>query len=128
VEIDTVVSHCNICGGEVETPADTLRSLELAPQLIAEAVRTSRHSAGRGWSPAEVAAHLADTEIVEGWRVRQVLSKDEPHIDPYDQDAWASALHYGTRDTDLALLTFAAVRRANLELLRDLPDDAWQRA
>ncbi len=127
MDVQTVTRHCPICGSEVERPADTLRGLELAPGLIADAVRAAGASLHDGWSPSEVAAHLADTEIVEGWRLRQILAKDEPMIDPYDQDAWAAALWYDKRDPDLALDTFAAMRRANLELLSALPETGWQR-
>jgi hypothetical protein len=74
-----------------------------------------------------VAAHLADTEVVTGWRLREILSEDEPTIQPYDQEKWAAALRYKQRDPDLALEAFAAARRANLELLRLLSDEEWER-
>jgi DinB superfamily len=49
-------------------------------------------------------------------------------IQPYDQDAWAEALHYDKRDLTLALGAFAAARRANLEILRLLSEAEWERA
>jgi hypothetical protein len=100
--------------------------LARAPELIAAAVRSSP-GGGKGWTPAEVAAHLADTEIVTGWRIRQTLAIDEPNIQPYDQDAWASALQYGQRDTAAALNTFRVMRSANLEVLRIAGDSALDR-
>ncbi|MDO8614105.1 MAG: DinB family protein [Dehalococcoidia bacterium] len=128
MEIETTKRFCNICDAEAEMPADTLRGLELAPGLIAAAVRAGGAAPRDGWSPAEVAVHLADTEIVKGWRLRQILVKDEPAIDPYDQEAWAAALWYPERDPGLALDTFAVMRRANLELLRALPESGWERS
>src|SRR5215831_989771 len=41
------------------------------------------------WSIIQVVRHLADSEIVWGWRLRLVLSQDRPPITGYDQDAWA---------------------------------------
>ena len=125
---ETAPEYCVICSAEVDMPVDTLGSMAAAPQRIAEAVRASSSSGGQGWSPAEVAAHLADTEVVTGWRLRQTLAEDEPTIQPYDQEKWATALHYDKRDIDLALEAFASARRANLELLRLLSGDDWERA
>jgi len=98
-----------------------------APRFIAKAVRDAPAEGGPGWSPPEVAAHLADTEVVTGWRLRQILAEDEPTLQPYDQEKWAAALRYGERNTDLALEAFAAARQANLELLRLLSDRDWER-
>jgi DinB superfamily len=124
----TTRDYCPICSAEVDRPVDTIGSMAAAPRQIAEAVRASASSRGPGWSPAEVAAHMADTEVVSGWRLRQILAENEPTIQPYDQDKWATSLHYGERDTDLALEAFDSARQANLELLRLLSDEDWERA
>ncbi|HXT21709.1 MAG TPA: DinB family protein, partial [Thermoanaerobaculia bacterium] len=70
------------------------------------------------WSIAEVVAHLADSELVWGYRLRRVLADDRPRITGYDQDAWAARLRY--RDAALAdsLALFKALRPANLRLVR----------
>jgi len=119
--------HCPICSGETEMPVDTLTALAAAPEAIAKAMSDAPAGARDGWSPGEVATHLADTEVVTGWRIRQILAIDEPEIQPYDQDKWATALRYDERDANLSLEAFAAVRRANLEILRLLSDEDWER-
>ena len=124
---EVVREFCEICGAEVEMPTDTLAALESAPDAIARAMRNAPTAQREGWAPAEVATHLADTEVVTGWRVRQILAEPEPEIQPYDQDKWVSALRYGERDTNLSLEAFAAARRANLEILRLLRNDDWER-
>lgn len=63
---ETKLEFCQICGTEVETPTDTLSSLAEAPEVIAAALRETPEGARDGWSPAEVATHLADTEVVTG--------------------------------------------------------------
>jgi DinB superfamily len=125
---ETERAHCPICGTVTEMPVDTLAALAAGPELIAEAMRGGHPVSHTGWSPAEVAVHLADTEVVSGWRYRQILAEHEPTIQPYDQDKWATELHYDKRDIDLALEAFASARRANLELLQLLSEDDWERA
>ncbi|HEV8573332.1 MAG TPA: DinB family protein [Dehalococcoidia bacterium] len=126
MEVQTTPEQCPICGTEVDMPVDTIEAIARAPGQIGEAVRTSLGSR-LGWSPAEVLTHLADTEVVTGWRLRQILAEDEPTLQPYDQERWAAALKYHQRDSTLALETFAVARQANLEILRLLSDDEWQR-
>ncbi len=127
MQIETAKQYCPICGGEVETPVDTLAALAAAPQIIAEAVRSGASKSAVGWSPNEVAAHLADTEVVTGWRLRQTLAENEPELEGYDQERWAAAMHYDKRDPNVSLAAYAAARAANLELLRMLNDAAWER-
>src|ERR1700722_20943569 len=50
------------------------------------------------WSAGEILAHLADAEIVVGWRVRSILGAPGTPIQAFDQDAWVTALHYERRD------------------------------
>ena len=79
------------------------------------------------WSIAEVVAHLADSELVWGYRLRRVLADDRPRITGYDQDAWAGRLRY--RDAAIAdsLALFKALRPANLRLVRAATPEDMQR-
>ena len=95
--------------------------------MIAEAVGAGQHRSGGGWSPSEVAAHLADTEVAFGWRLRQTLAEDEPGLEGFDQERWAAAMHYEKRDPEASLASYAAARAANLEILRMLDDAGWER-
>jgi uncharacterized damage-inducible protein DinB len=124
--METVRRQCEICGEETEQAADLVAGLAAAPAMIAEAVRSAA-GGGAGWSPDEVATHLADVEAVFAWRLRQTLAEDEPELQPFDQDRWAAALSYGKRDVALALAVYAAARAANVELLRTLDDAGWER-
>jgi hypothetical protein len=76
------------------------------------------------WSIRMVVRHLADAELVGGFRFRMVLAEDGPTLPGYDQDAWANKLHYDSADLDMSLAIFAALRTANLTLLeRATPAD-----
>jgi uncharacterized damage-inducible protein DinB len=70
------------------------------------------------WSVKQVLQHLADSELVWGWRLRLVLSHDRPTITGYDQDAWAERLSYDKADAKRALAEFGTLRGANLRLLQ----------
>jgi len=124
--IETERAHCPICGSAVEVPVDLLAGLAAAPAAIAEAVRSAPGS-GDGWSPGEIAAHLADSEVGFAWRLRQVLAQDEPELQPFDQDDWASALRYAEREAEASLASFAALRAVNVEILSRLSKSEWKR-
>jgi hypothetical protein len=67
------------------------------------------------WSPAEIVAHLADCELVFGFRLRQTLAENAPVIQPFDQDKWAAT--YMGVPAKQALEVFAALRGWNLRLI-----------
>ena len=92
------------------------------------AARLRRAEAEGKWSVAAVLQHLADSEVVNGYRIRFILSADSPQIQAYDQDGWAAALRYDAADPSLALGDFTAARAANLRLWRSLDQVALERA
>jgi len=77
------------------------------------------------WSIAEIVAHLADTEIVASWRMRSVIGENGITIQPFDQDAWASAFQYNKRDAKRSMEIFRLLRENNLALLREIPRETW---
>jgi uncharacterized damage-inducible protein DinB len=85
-----------------------------------------RRPAPDKWSVAEILAHLADTELVGGWRMRLILGSNGVPIQPFDQDVWAETLGYAQRDPKVSLETFRVMREANLAMLRSLPSNLWE--
>lgn len=79
------------------------------------------------WSILEVVCHLADTELAQGWRMRRILTEDNPTLEPMDQDAWASRLRYDARDLEETLDQLRALRLANLRLVERLDDAELER-
>jgi uncharacterized damage-inducible protein DinB len=69
------------------------------------------------WSVRAVLAHLADAEIVAGWRVRLILGHDGAPLQPFDQEVWADAFRYEDTDVNESLATFSATRASLLSLL-----------
>jgi len=76
------------------------------------------------WCVLEILGHLADIEIVYGYRLRQMLADSKPVIAPMDQDAWARNLGY-LQSPPVELVAFYGVaRHHNLRVLRRLkPED-----
>jgi hypothetical protein len=78
------------------------------------------------WSVVEILAHLADAEIVGGFRMRLILGAPGTPVAAFDQDAWVVSGHYVKRDPRKSLAQFRAVREANLELLKSLTPEQWK--
>ena len=101
-------------------PLDVLRTtgdaLKAAFSGVDERVVGTPEAPGK-WSMRQVARHLADSEIVWGWRLRLVLGQDRPRITGYDQDAWAAGLHYDQANVGESIEEFTVTRRSNLRLL-----------
>jgi hypothetical protein len=97
-----------------QMPAELERFLALPPEIV------TRPEAPGKWSIGEVIQHLADSELVGGFRLRLVLSHDRPTITGYDQDLWADRLRYTDADVREALAQFTVLRRANLRLWKNL--------
>jgi hypothetical protein len=90
------------------------------------AAKLRKRPAPDKWSAAEILAHLADVEIVIGWRMRSVLGSPGTPIQAYDQDAWVIAGHYSKRDPRKSVEQHRVVREANLALLKSLSSDQWK--
>ena len=66
-------------------------------------------------------AHLADSEIAFGFRVRQIIAEPNLNIQPFDEKLWAR--RYDHMDGIEAARTFQALRAWNLSLFRLLDRD-----
>jgi DinB superfamily len=78
------------------------------------------------WSVSEIIAHLADSEIVGGFRIRFILGCPGSPVVAYDQDKWAASGHYDKRDPQKSLEQFRVLRDANLALLESLEPAQWK--
>ena len=80
------------------------------------------------WSIRQIVAHLADAELVGAHRLRQVIAEDNPTLIAFDQDAWTRNLDYARRKPKQSLETFRRIRAENHELLKGLPESAFERS
>jgi hypothetical protein len=80
----------------------------------------SRASKPGGWSVRQIVAHLADCEVVAGWRLRSILASNGTVLQPFDQNRWAEVFRYEDASIPEALGLFDTSRRANIRLLRSV--------
>ena len=88
--------------------------------------RLKRRPAPGKWSIAEILAHLADTELVGGNRIRTILGAPGAKIQAFDQDDWARSMRYREQDARQSLEAFCVLRERNLALLRSLTPRQWK--
>jgi hypothetical protein len=90
------------------------------------AARLRKRPAPGKWSVAEILAHLADDEMVAGYRMRSILGAPGTPIAAFDQDKWAEAQNYAKSDPKMSLRVLRILREANLALLESLRADQWK--
>ena len=80
------------------------------------------------WTIRQIMAHLADAELVGAHRLRLVIAEDNPTLTGFDQEAWTRNLDYSRRKPTQSLDTFRRLRAENYELLKELPEGAFERS
>src|SRR5215470_4640211 len=88
----------NVAGLEpLQVQGATAKKLEGFMATV-PAAKLRKRPAPEKWSIGEILAHLADVEIVVGWRVRAILGAPGTPIQAFDQDSWVVAGHYDKRN------------------------------
>ena len=117
----------------MEPLSELLERFRRGPDLVAAVITGA---AGREldfvpspekWSIRQILAHLADSEIVCSDRFRRVIAENNPTLVGYDQDAWTANLKYRRRKTASSLDLFRRLRAENHELMKDLPEEVFER-
>jgi hypothetical protein len=76
------------------------------------------------WNAFQIVGHLADGDIVYGFRWRLALTEDDPSYPGYNEKAWSEL----ARPSSGALLAgFAALRGLNVALIRSITGAEWDR-
>ncbi len=110
----------------LEVMAELLPWLEVRLRGTAEAALRRPEVPGK-WSVAQVIQHLADSDLVAGYRTRMMLAVDRPPLPGYDQDRWAAEFRYDQVPLSLALNQLRALRDANLHLWKQLTPEQLNR-
>jgi hypothetical protein len=117
----------------MENHTEALATFRRGPEILEEALHgasgdeTSYVPAPGKWNIRQIARHLADTEIVVGMRMRQIIAEDKPLLVPFDQDAWAANLEYEHADAFDSLARFRSLREDTARVLEALPGEAFAR-
>ena len=109
-----------------------IRRYEKGGKLVAEALRDvplevlDRKPAPGKWSIRQLAAHLADAEVVGVARLRTTAAQPGSALKAYDQDAWADRLGYEQQAPEQMAKLFRLLRKTTGVMLRSLPEAAWE--
>ncbi len=109
----------------LQVQAGAARKLAFTIRGLTPAQLRRRPAPGK-WSIAEILAHLADTEIGIGFRLRQVLSVNGIPLQAFDQDKWAAAANYNAQRPAQSIADFRVLREKNLRLLKSVPRKQWR--
>jgi uncharacterized damage-inducible protein DinB len=123
---------CPICHGDhpdtdsraLAILASTPRRLEKLMSSVSPREAAARPAPGK-WSAKEILSHLADTEVVYGFRYRKILAEPGSQLGEFDQEIWAKELHYRKQPLKTIQESFNALRRQNLALIKLMPKSAW---
>jgi DinB family protein len=101
---------------------DVIDALEQLPRLLRgrlpdPTLHDVRPAPGE-WTVRQLLAHLADNEMVNGIRIRSVLTEEEPVLFGYDSDPWTR--FFELEDADAALRRLESLRANTVKLVLGL--------
>ncbi len=79
------------------------------------------------WSIQQIALHLMDSDLISSDRMKRVICEENPTLIGFDETAFARGLFYESLDAGLAAELFAKNRRLTAEILRRVPEEAFER-
>lgn len=107
-------------GGDVLTFLETqLHSTLALLKGLSEEQASARPAPGE-WSIKQIIGHLSDTERIFAYRALRFARGDETALPGFDQDPYVANGHFAERTLIDLLDEFAAIRKANLYLFRNL--------
>lgn len=110
----------------LEVMGELVPWLETRLQGMRDTVLRRPEAPGK-WTVIHVVQHLADSDLVAGFRIRMVVSENRPALQGYDQDRWASEFHYSETPLGIALDQLRGLRAANLHLWNRLTPEQLER-
>ena len=111
---------------------DPMQVQRETPRVVAELIKgvsreeLRRKPAPGKWSVSEIVAHLAEDEIVQVWRYRQMIENPGVALAGFDQDKWAQFGDYGSREIEDSLQLFRLLRESNVAMFSRLSEKEWQ--
>ncbi|MEX2141429.1 MAG: DinB family protein [Pirellulales bacterium] len=80
------------------------------------------------WSIQQIVFHMLDSELIAGDRMKRIIAMENPLLIGYDETAFANRLFYQELEASLACEMVEKNRLLTAEILRRLPDEAFQRS
>lgn len=106
-----------------------LADAEIPRKSIAGLTREelNAHPVPGTWSIQQIIFHLLDSDAIATDRMKRIIAEDRPTLLGYNETRYGERLFYDQLDVELACDLFAKNRRMTYEILRRLPDAAFER-
>lgn len=79
------------------------------------------------WSINEIVGHLLDSNIVNSYRIRKIISEPVTPIVTFAHEDWVSQQQFNDMPVEEMLTAYEALATYNAILLRKLNEEQWQR-
>lgn len=79
------------------------------------------------WSIQQVVIHCMDSDLIATDRMKRMIAEDNPTLIGYDENKFVQNLFYPDQPVELALQVVDLNRKLFVNVLRKLPQSAWQR-
>jgi hypothetical protein len=80
------------------------------------------------WSTQQVVLHLMDSDLIAADRMKRVIAEENPSLIGYDENKFATNLHYEDQDAATAAKILDMNRKLFAPVLRKLPDSTFERS
>jgi hypothetical protein len=113
--------------------AERIAKIEALPGQLEAALagateaQLSRPYREGGWNSRQVVHHLADSHMNAYLRAKKVVTEENPTLQPYDQDVWASHADGSTGPLEPSLAILRGLHARWAAFLKSLPEAAWAR-
>jgi len=118
--IGAIMSHAELIARYEKGAVDFDQALARVPADLLD-----RAPSPGKWTIRQIAAHLADTELVAATRMRFLAAEPGCELPGFNQDTWANTLGYAEQTPEQARALIRAVRQSTAAMLRTLPESAW---
>ncbi|MDA8377940.1 MAG: DinB family protein [Planctomycetia bacterium] len=107
-----------------------VRQASVLPAAIKglSAAELNAHPVPNTWSIRHIVMHLMDSDLIASDRMKRIIAEDNPTLIGFDESAFAANLFYDQLDAAMAVEVFAKNRMLTGEILRRLPEQAFDRA
>ncbi len=79
------------------------------------------------WSINEIVGHLLDSNIVNSYRIRKIISEPVTPIVTFAHENWTARQHFNENPMEDLLAAYDALTTYNASLLKKLDEEQWLR-
>ncbi|MBP1995347.1 DinB family protein [Paenibacillus eucommiae] len=112
--------------GSIENYLQTATKIRSIVQGLSEEQLVWQPGPGK-WSINEIVGHLVDSNIVNSYRIRKIISEPVSPLATFAHDDWVSQQQFNEIALSEILDVYDALTRYNAILLRKLSEEQWLR-